>query len=116
MKPPASGFFQFRRGFNYRLWAVGAFVSNIGVWGAGNRLGLADVHPVAHHDASAVGLVIALQLRPQLLLLPQTSLGAKRFNQRKLLMATHAKTEAKVEVKFLGAGGRQAVVEEPAEK
>ncbi len=32
MKPPASGFFQSRRGFNYRLWAGGAFVSNIGVW------------------------------------------------------------------------------------
>ena len=42
------------------------------------------------HDASAVGLVMALQFGPQLLLLPWTGVAADHFNQRKLLIATQA--------------------------
>ncbi len=45
---------------------------------------------LTHHDASAVGLVMALQFGPQLLLMPWTGLAADRFNQRKLLLATQA--------------------------
>ena len=45
---------------------------------------------LTHHSASAVGVVMALQFGPQLLLLPWTGFAADHFNQRKLLMATQA--------------------------
>ncbi|MBN9248631.1 MAG: MFS transporter, partial [Hyphomicrobium sp.] len=45
---------------------------------------------LTHHDASALGLVMALQFAPQLLLLPWTGFAADYFNQRKLLIATQA--------------------------
>ena len=45
---------------------------------------------LTRHDAAAVGLVIALQFAPQLLLLPWTGSAADRFDQRKLLIATQA--------------------------
>ncbi len=45
---------------------------------------------LTHHSASAVGIVMALQFGPQLLLLPWTGSAADHFNQRKLLMVTQA--------------------------
>ncbi|NII53919.1 MFS family permease [Lutibacter sp. SG786] len=45
---------------------------------------------LTRHDASAVGVVMALQFGPQLLLLPWTGFAADHYNQRKLLMATQA--------------------------
>jgi MFS family permease len=45
---------------------------------------------LTHHSASAVGVVMALQFGPQLLLLPWTGFAADHFNQRKLLIATQA--------------------------
>lgn len=45
---------------------------------------------LTHHDASALGVVTALQFAPQLLLLPWTGSAADRLNQRKLLMFTQA--------------------------
>jgi MFS family permease len=45
---------------------------------------------LTHHDASALGVVMALQFAPQLLLLPWTGFAADHFNQRKLLMITQA--------------------------
>jgi MFS family permease len=90
MSPPATGVFRSLRSFNYRLWAAGALVSNVGTWmqrTAQNWLVLAEL---THQNASAVGIVMALQFGPQLLLLPWTGLAADRFNQRKLLFATQA--------------------------
>ena len=45
---------------------------------------------LTHHDASAVGAVMALQFAPQFLLLPWTGVAADRFNQRTLLIITQA--------------------------
>jgi MFS family permease len=45
---------------------------------------------LTHHNASAVGTVMACQFGPQLLLLPWTGFAADHFNQRKLLMLTQA--------------------------
>lgn len=42
------------------------------------------------HSAAAVGVVMALQFGPQLLLLPWTGLAADRFDRRKLVMTTQA--------------------------
>ena len=45
---------------------------------------------LTHNDASALGIVMALQFAPQLLLLPWTGFAADHFNQRRLLMVTQA--------------------------
>jgi MFS family permease len=77
-------------GFNYRVWAVGAFISNVGTWVQRTAQDWLVFTQLTHHDASAVGLVMALQFGPQLLLMPWTGFAADRFNQRKLLIATQA--------------------------
>ncbi|MBS0530857.1 MAG: MFS transporter [Proteobacteria bacterium] len=90
MKNPASGIFRSLGGFNYRVWIAGAFVSNVGTWVQRTAQDWLVFTQLTHHDASAVGLVMALQFGPQLLLLPWTGFAADHFNQRKLLIATQA--------------------------
>jgi MFS family permease len=83
-----SGAFRSLRNRNYRLWATGAFVSNIGTWmqrTAQDWLVLAELTP---HNATAVGIVMALQFGPSLVLLPLTGLAADHFDRRKLLFIT----------------------------
>lgn len=83
-----AGAFRSLRIRNYRLWAAGAFVSNIGTWmqrTAQDWLVLAELTP---HNATAVGIVMALQFGPSLLLLPFTGWTADRIDRRKLLLAT----------------------------
>ena len=45
---------------------------------------------LTHHNATAVGAVMALQFGPQALLLPWTGFAADHFDRRKLLFATQA--------------------------
>lgn len=90
MKNPAAGPFRALRIFNFRVWAMGALVSNIGTWMQRVAQDWLVLTQLTHHDASAVGVVMALQFAPQLLLLPWTGLAADRFNQRTLLMITQA--------------------------
>ena len=80
--------FRSLRNRNYRLWAAGAFVSNVGTWmqrTAQDWLVLAELTP---HNATAVGIVMALQFGPSLALLPLTGLAADHFDRRKLLLMT----------------------------
>lgn len=88
MTSPARGVFGSLRGFNYRVWTAGAFVSNIGTWVQRTAQDWLVFTQLTYHDASAVGLVTALQYGPQLLLLPCTGFAADHFDQRKLLVAT----------------------------
>ena len=84
------GTFRSLRSANYRIWAVGALVSNIGTWmqrTAQDWLVLTQLTP---HNASAVGIVMALQFGPQLLLLPWTGFAADHYDQRKMLIVTQA--------------------------
>jgi MFS family permease len=90
MKAPVSGVFRSLRSFNYRVWVAGAFISNIGTWVQRTAQDWLVFTQLTHHDASAVGWVMALQFGPQLLLLPWTGFAADHFNQRKLLIATQA--------------------------
>ena len=90
MKAPFTGVFRSLRGFNYRVWVPGAFVSNVGTWVQRTAQDWLVFTQLTHHDASAVGLVMALQFGPQLLLLPWTGAAADHFNQRKLLIVTQA--------------------------
>lgn len=88
MRLPFAGTFRSLRGFNYRVWAAGAFVSNVGTWVQRTAQDWLVFTQLTQHDASAVGLVMALQFGPQLLLLPLTGFAADHFNQRRLLLAT----------------------------
>jgi MFS family permease len=90
MEKPRIGAFRALSSFNYRIWAAGALVSNIGTWMQRVAQDWLVLTELTHHDASAVGIVMSLQFAPQLLLVPWTGLAADRFNQRKLLMFTQA--------------------------
>jgi MFS family permease len=78
------------RSFNYRIWASGAFVSNIGTWVQRTAQDWLVLAVLTHHSASAVGIVMALQFGPQFLFLPWTGFAADHLNQRKLLIVTQA--------------------------
>lgn len=90
MKYPTAGPFRALRSFNFRVWTAGALVSNIGTWMQRIAQDWLVLTQLTRHDASALGIVMALQFAPQLLLLPWTGFAADHFNQRKLLMATQA--------------------------
>jgi len=76
--------------FNYRVWFAGALVSNVGTWMQRTAQDWLVLTELTDHNASAVGVVLALQFGPQLLLLPWTGFAADHFNRRKLLIATQA--------------------------
>jgi MFS family permease len=83
-----AGTFRSLRIYNYRLWATGSLVSNVGSWMQRIAQDWLVLTELTHNSASAVGVTTALQFAPQLLLLPWTGLAADRFDQRRLLMAT----------------------------
>ena len=56
--------------FNYRMWAAGAIVSNIGTWMQRIAQDWLVLTQLTHKNATAVGVVMALQFGPQVLLLP----------------------------------------------
>lgn len=74
--------------YNYRLWACGSLVSNVGSWMQRIAQDWLVLTELTDHSASAVGVTTALQFAPQLLLLPWTGLAADRYDQRKLLLMT----------------------------
>jgi MFS family permease len=88
MSDARTGTFRSLRHANYRLWAGGALVSNIGTWVQRTAQDWLVLTVLTHHSASAVGVVMALQFAPQLLLLPWTGSAADHSDQRKLMIAT----------------------------
>jgi MFS family permease len=90
MQRLGAGIFRSLRVFNYRLWTAGALVSNVGTWMQRTAQDWLVFTQLTHHNASAVGTVMALQFGPQLLLLPWTGFAADHYNQRRLLMVTQA--------------------------
>jgi MFS family permease len=75
---------------NYRIWAAGALVSNIGTWMQRTAQDWIVLTQLSHNNATAVGIVTAFQFAPQILLLPLTGYAADHFDRRKLLIATQA--------------------------
>ncbi len=73
---------------NYRLWFIGALVSNIGSWMQATTQNWVVLTELTDNDAVAVGVTMALQFGPQLVLVPITGLIADRFDRRKILMVT----------------------------
>ncbi|HEY4186708.1 MAG TPA: MFS transporter [Polyangia bacterium] len=86
--PVARGTFRSLSGFNYRVWALGAIVSNVGTWMQRTAQDWLVLTQLTHKNAAAVGVVIALQFGPQVLLLPLTGFAADHLDRRKLLLAT----------------------------
>lgn len=86
----SSSTFRSLRGYNYRVWASGAAVSNVGTWMQRTAQDWIVLTQLTRHNATAVGIVMALQFGPQLLLLPLTGWAADHLDRRKLLMVTQA--------------------------
>jgi MFS family permease len=84
------GTFRSLNGFNYRVWAIGALVSNVGTWMQRVAQDWLVLTQLTHKNATAVGVVMALQFGPYLLLLPVTGFVADHLDRRKLLFATQA--------------------------
>lgn len=88
MRPGLSSTFRSLRNRNYRIWAAGALVSNIGTWMQRIAQDWVVLSELTDHNATAVGVVMALQFGPQVALLPFTGWAADRFDRRRLLIAT----------------------------
>lgn len=75
---------------NYRIWFIGALISNIGTWMQRTAQDWLVYDGLTNESASALGIVMALQLGPQLLLVPWAGLIADTFNRKKLVMMTQS--------------------------
>ncbi|MDN3905690.1 MFS transporter [Arthrobacter sp. YD2] len=80
--------FRSLRIFNYRIWFFGALVSNIGTWMQRTAQDWLVYDILTDQNAAAMGIVMALQLGPQLLLAPWSGLIADTYNRRKVLLLT----------------------------
>jgi MFS family permease len=81
--------FQALRIRNYRLYATGGVVSNVGTWMqrvAQDWL----VLQLSGHSGVALGITTGLQFLPMLLLAPFAGTLADRYSKRKILIATQA--------------------------
>jgi MFS family permease len=83
-----TGVFRSLKTHNYRVWAGGALVSNIGTWLQRTAQDWIVLTQLTHHSATSVGIVTALQFGPSVLLLPLTGYAADHLDRRKLLIAT----------------------------
>lgn len=79
---------------NYRLWFVGALVSNIGTWMQRIAQDWLVLTELTDNSGAAVGLVTALQFLPFLLFSAYAGVVADRVNQRTLLMVTQGASAA----------------------
>ncbi len=80
--------FRSLRIYNYRLWASGAIVSNVGTWMQRTAQDWLVLTGLTQHSAGAVGVVMALQFAPQVLLIALTGFAADHFDRRRLLFVT----------------------------
>jgi MFS family permease len=82
--------FRALRTFNYRLWASGAIVSNVGTWMQRVAQDWLVLTVLTDHSAVALGITTGLQFAPMLLLAPLAGVLADRMPKRRLLMLTQA--------------------------
>ncbi|WP_298801918.1 MFS transporter [uncultured Pseudokineococcus sp.] len=73
---------------NYRIWAAGALVSNVGTWMQRVAQDWLVLQVLTAGSGVAVGITTGLQFLPMLLLGPYAGVVADRFDKRKLLMWT----------------------------
>lgn len=82
--------FRSLRHFNYRLWFFGSLISNVGSWAQSTALSWTVLTVLTQGDAAAMGICMALQFGPPLLLVGVTGWVADRFPRRNLLLVTQA--------------------------
>lgn len=82
--------FRSLREHNYLVWFLGGLTSNIGTWMQRTAQDWIVLTELTDHDAAAVGITMALQLGPVLILMPWAGLIADRVNVRKMLIATQS--------------------------
>lgn len=75
---------------NYRIWFFGALVSNIGAWMQATTQNWVVLTELTTNNASAVGVTMALQFGPQMLLVPFSGAVADRFERRHVLLVTQS--------------------------
>ena len=75
---------------NYRIYALGAIVSNVGTWMGRVGQDWVVLTELTDHSASALGIVTGLQFLPMLLLAPWTGAVTDRYPKRLLLLVTQA--------------------------
>lgn len=73
---------------NYRIWAGGAIVSNIGTWMQRVAQDWLVLTVLTDHSGAAVGLTTGLQFLPMLLFGPYGGVLADRYRKRIILMWT----------------------------
>ncbi|SDX57674.1 Predicted arabinose efflux permease, MFS family [Arthrobacter sp. cf158] len=73
---------------NYRLWAGGALVSNIGTWMQRVAQDWLVLTVLTNHSGTAVGITTSLQFLPMLLLGPYAGVLADRYRKRVILLWT----------------------------
>ncbi|APX01844.1 MFS transporter [Arthrobacter sp. QXT-31] len=83
-----SATFRALRNPNYRLWAGGALVSNIGTWMQRVAQDWLVLTVLTDHSGTAVGITTALQFLPMLLLGPYAGVLADRHSKRAILLWT----------------------------
>ena len=76
--------------YNYRLWAAGALVSNVGTWMQRIAQDWLVLTELTRHSGTAVGIVLSLQFGPPIVLMPLAGLAADRCDRRRLLIATQS--------------------------
>ena len=74
--------------FNYRVWAAGALVSNIGTWMQRVAQDWLVLTVLTDHSAVAVGITTGLQFAPMLVLAPVAGVLADRMSKRRLMLMT----------------------------
>ncbi|CCH79882.1 Integral membrane efflux protein [Nostocoides japonicum T1-X7] len=75
---------------NYRFWATGAFVSNVGTWMGRVGQDWLVLTQLTDHSSSALGIVTGLQFLPFILLAPWAGSIADRFSKRRILALTQS--------------------------
>lgn len=73
---------------NYRIWFAGALVSNVGGWMQATAQDWVVLTELTDNDAAAMGVTMALQFGPPLVLVSLTGWVADRFERRRILLAT----------------------------
>ena len=73
---------------NYRIWAGGALVSNIGTWMQRVAQDWLVLTVLTNHSGAAVGITTGLQFLPMLLLGPYGGVLADRYRKRIILLWT----------------------------
>lgn len=77
-------------GVNYRIWFIGALVSNIGTWMQRTAQDWYVLTELTNDDAAAVGVTMALQFGPALIIGPAAGIIADRMPGRRLLAITQS--------------------------